>query len=119
MRNAHEARAAVSMARYAPEGTRGITGGRTTGFGTIPLARYLGEANREVLAVLMIEDAEGLGNCEEIAGVPGIDWLLEDDYLYVKYLLRAGSLESKTDTGATDINKFYGKSAPNFLRRPA
>ena len=45
--------------------------------------------------------------------------LLEDDYLYVKYLLRAGSLESKTDTGATDINKFYGKRAPNFLRRPA
>ena len=30
-----------------------------------------------------------------------------------------GSLESKTNTGATDINKFYGKSAPNFLRRPA
>lgn len=45
--------------------------------------------------------------------------LLEDDYLYVKYLLRADSLESKTNTGATDINKFYGKSAPNFLRRPA
>lgn len=45
--------------------------------------------------------------------------LLKDDYLYVKYLLRAGSLESKTNTGATDINKFYGKSAPNFLRRPA
>ena len=77
VRNAGEARAAVSMARYAPEGARGITGGRTTGFGTIPLARYLEEANREVLVVLMIEDAEGLRNCEEIAGVPGVDWLLE------------------------------------------
>ncbi|WP_148862856.1 IucA/IucC family protein [Marinobacter fonticola] len=44
--------------------------------------------------------------------------LLEDDYLYVKYLLRAGSLESKASTGATDINKFYGKTAPNFLRCP-
>ncbi|EAZ97702.1 HpcH/HpaI aldolase family protein [Marinobacter sp. ELB17] len=77
VRNAREARAVVSMARYAPLGERGITGGRTTGFGTIPLGRYLAEANREILVVLMIEDTEGLSNCEEIANVPGVDWLLE------------------------------------------
>ena len=41
--------------------------------------------------------------------------LLEDRQLYTKYLLRAGSLESKSRTGAADINKFYGKLAPNFL----
>ncbi len=56
---------------------------------------------------------------EGVATDAARQYLLEDDYLYVKYLLRAGSLESKTNTGATDINKFYGKSAPNFLRRPA
>lgn len=44
--------------------------------------------------------------------------LLEDERLYIKYLLRAASLESKESTGATDVNKFYGKSAPNFLRHP-
>ncbi|SBV50568.1 hypothetical protein XBLMG947_1348 [Xanthomonas bromi] len=33
--------------------------------------------------------------------------------LPVKYLLSAGSLLSKQLTGATDINKFYGNSAPN------
>ena len=43
--------------------------------------------------------------------------LLEDRQLYTKYLLRAGSLESKSRTGAADINKFYGKLAPNFLRQ--
>lgn len=42
--------------------------------------------------------------------------LLEDELLHAKYLLRAGSLESKARTGAADINKFYGKTAPNFLR---
>ena len=42
--------------------------------------------------------------------------LLEDRQLYTKYLLRAGSLESKSRTGAADINKFYGKLATNFLR---
>ncbi len=42
--------------------------------------------------------------------------LLEDDRLYIKYLLIAATLAEKTETGATDINKFYGRSAPNFLR---
>ncbi|WP_194715309.1 IucA/IucC family protein [Noviherbaspirillum soli] len=42
--------------------------------------------------------------------------LLDDDYLYIKYLLTAATLLDKGTTGATDVNKFYGKSAPNFLR---
>jgi siderophore synthetase component len=42
--------------------------------------------------------------------------LLEDDRQYVKYLLTAASLNPKTATGAVDINKFYGKSGPNFLK---
>lgn len=43
------------------------------------------------------------------------DVLLRDERLYLKYLLRAATLESKTATGATDVNKFYGKTAPNPL----
>ncbi|MEW5289812.1 IucA/IucC family protein [Erwinia papayae] len=35
----------------------------------------------------------------------------------VKYLLLSGSLLSKEASGAADINKFYGQSGPNFLRR--
>lgn len=42
--------------------------------------------------------------------------LLEDDMLYAKYLLSSGSLLSKQTSGAADINKFYGKTAPNFLK---
>ena len=42
--------------------------------------------------------------------------LLEDRNWYIKYLLCAGSLLSKEQSGATDINKFYGKSAPNTLK---
>ena len=44
--------------------------------------------------------------------------LLDDDRLYIKYLLIAATLAEKTETGATDVNKFYGRSAPNFLRTP-
>ncbi|WP_440453956.1 IucA/IucC family protein [Psychrobacter sp. ASPA161_9] len=42
--------------------------------------------------------------------------LLENQHWYIKYLLCAGSLLSKEQSGATDINKFYGKSAPNTLK---
>jgi siderophore synthetase component len=41
--------------------------------------------------------------------------LLDDERLFAKYLLSSGSLLSKEDSGAADINKFYGLSAPNFL----
>jgi hypothetical protein len=45
--------------------------------------------------------------------------LLEAPWLPVKYLLSAGSLLSKTASGAADINKFYGDSGPNFMRTEA
>ena len=76
IRNAEEAQEVVQMARYAPAGRRGITGGRTTGFGTLPLKDYLSQANQEILIVLMIEDQEGMDNREAILGVPGVDWVL-------------------------------------------
>jgi len=42
--------------------------------------------------------------------------LLDDERLTIKYLLIAATLAEKTETGAADVNKFYGRSAPNFLR---
>jgi hypothetical protein len=41
--------------------------------------------------------------------------LLAEDRLYLKYLLTAATLLDKATTGAADVNKFYGKTAPNFL----
>lgn len=42
--------------------------------------------------------------------------LLEAENLYAKYLLIAATIAEKADTGAADVNKFYGLSAPNFLK---
>jgi siderophore synthetase component len=42
-------------------------------------------------------------------------FLLDSPTLPVKYLLSAGSLFSKAQSGAEDINKYYGYSAANFL----
>jgi len=62
-----------------------------------------------------------LMNCLHQLEAEGIDchdahrWLLDKPKLPVKYLLSAGSLFSKAHSGASDINKFYGYSAANFL----
>ncbi|WP_343639898.1 IucA/IucC family protein [Roseateles sp.] len=45
--------------------------------------------------------------------------LLRDDRLCLKYLLTAATLLDKATTGAADVNKFYGQTAPNFLKFPA
>jgi siderophore synthetase component len=42
--------------------------------------------------------------------------LLDAGRLHIKYLLTAATLAEKCETGAEDVNKFYGCSAPNFLR---
>lgn len=43
--------------------------------------------------------------------------LLDDERLYLKRLLVAATLAGKSETGAADVNKFYGHGAPNFLRQ--
>lgn len=77
VRNRAEAQQAVAASRYHPLGERGISGGRTTGFGTIDLVTYLERANREIMAVVMIEDLEGVERIDEIVSVPGVDMVLE------------------------------------------
>jgi 4-hydroxy-2-oxoheptanedioate aldolase len=90
VRSRQEAEAAVRAARYHPLGSRGISGGRTTGFGRIPLADYLERANREVMVVVMIEDREAVEAIDSIVSVPGVDLVLE---------------------GAIDLSQSYGVPA--------
>ncbi|WP_461480679.1 HpcH/HpaI aldolase family protein [Porticoccus sp.] len=75
--NAAQARVAIEAVRFPPLGRRGITGGRPTGFGQIAIDDYTAMANREVMLVLMIEDAAGARNLPEILAQPGIDMILE------------------------------------------
>lgn len=77
VRSAEEARVACEAARYHPQGKRGISGGRTTGFGTLKLPDYMARANAELLVAVMIEDQEGVAAIDEIVAVPGIDLVLE------------------------------------------
>lgn len=68
---------AVSACYYPPLGTRGITGGKNTGFGRLPISEYVVQANKEVMLTVMIESKEGLENLDDILSVKGIDMVLE------------------------------------------
>jgi 2-keto-3-deoxy-L-rhamnonate aldolase RhmA len=69
-----QARAAVSFARYPPEGVRGAAAAAASRYGT-ELSTYLRTANAEILIGVQIETKEALEHLEEIAGVEGVDML--------------------------------------------
>ncbi len=71
--NAELARQAVAACKYAPAGRRGSGPGLAAFRWPAPGEGYHRFADRNVLVVVIIEDAEGVENAEEIAAVPGID----------------------------------------------
>lgn len=77
LESADEAARAVAAARFPPLGRRGISGGRVTGFGKLPINDYIERANREIHIVPMIESAAGIAALPEILAVPGISLVME------------------------------------------
>jgi 4-hydroxy-2-oxoheptanedioate aldolase len=77
LESAAEAAQAVAAARFPPCGTRGITGGRVTGFGKVPLADHIAATNRDIRIVPMIESAAGVRALPEILAVPGVSLVME------------------------------------------
>jgi len=69
-----QAKAAVSFAKYPPEGVRGAAAAAASRYGT-ELASYLRTANAETLVGVQVETAEALDNLESIASVNGVDIL--------------------------------------------
>ena len=68
--NREEAEQFVSSMRYPPHGTRSF-GPTRVNFAAG--ANYASEANDEVLAIAMIETADGVANAKEIVSTPGLD----------------------------------------------
>lgn len=71
--NVELARQAVSACRYAPAGRRGSGPGLASFRWPAPDEGYHRFADRNVVIIVLIENEEGLQNCEKIAAVPGID----------------------------------------------
>jgi len=75
--SASEVARALDAAYFPPRGKRGISGGRITGFGRIPLPDYIELANQQSPIVPMIETAAGLRALPDILALPGIGMVLE------------------------------------------
>lgn len=79
VRSAADAQRAVSAVRFPPEGTRGMyTKGVVADYGLhgyASVAELTAAVNAEVVCNVIIEDAEGVANIDEILAVPGIDFV--------------------------------------------
>ncbi|HEV8119149.1 MAG TPA: aldolase/citrate lyase family protein, partial [Thermoanaerobaculia bacterium] len=58
---------AIEMAKYPPSGKRGLGGARTNRYGTIPLDRFVADANEATAIVVQIETAGALAELPQIA----------------------------------------------------
>ena len=67
-----QTRKIVAAAKYPPLGERGLAKGRAQGYGT-SAKQAVERANIETAVIVMVEEAEGLSNVEDIAAVEGLD----------------------------------------------
>jgi 4-hydroxy-2-oxoheptanedioate aldolase len=68
-----EAVDAVQAVRYPPEGVRGLFPGFAALRWGLSVPEYLKIANKEIMAILLIEHIEAVNHIDEILTVPGID----------------------------------------------
>lgn len=92
--SAEEARAIVDMCRFLPLGRRALDGGNADGvFCQMPLKEYLEASNREKYLILQIESPEAVEEIEQIAAVPGYEFLLFGPGDYAHRIGHVGELQ--------------------------
>jgi 2-dehydro-3-deoxyglucarate aldolase len=74
--NRQATESAVRIARFPPDGTRGIGLARAYGFDPSNRDEYVKTANAAMLVVIQIEHREAVDHIEEILATPGIDVIL-------------------------------------------
>lgn len=105
VKSKEEAQAAVSAARYYPEGTRGLAGGRMSDFGFgKPTQEYVKEANDNILVSVQIEDLAAIDNLDEILAVDGVD------VFFVGPTDLAQSMGHPGDNGHPDVQRVIEKT---------
>lgn len=109
---------AVAGCRYPPHGRRGSGAGLAT-FRWPALEGYYDFADRNVLVICVIEDAQGVENIDQIAATPGIDVLfIGTSDLSFSLGFRGAQSDPKLEDAIArivDAGRRHGK----FLGRPA
>lgn len=91
----------VRLARYAPEGDRGMGLARAHRYG-FGFSDYVERANGEIAVVIQAEHARAVENIEEIAAVKGLDAVFIGPYDLSASLGHAGDLDHPTVVAAID-----------------
>ena len=109
-----EARQIVEMCKFHPVGKRALDGGNVDGaFCQLPMAEYLKASNQEKYLILQIESPEGIEAIDEIAAVPGYEFLLFGPGDFAHRIGQAGNLDhAEVRTARTrveDAARKYGK----------
>ncbi len=78
--SAEEARRAVRVAKYPPDGERGIGFAAANRFGARLSNESLQQENSEIAVIVQIETAAGVENLEEILAVDGVDGMFIGPY---------------------------------------
>ena len=99
--SADQAAAVVSMAKYAPDGTRGVGLGRAHGYG-LTFQEYVENANNQVTVVIQAEHIQAVENIEAIVQVEGIDAILIGPYDLSASLGRMGQVDHPDVVAAID-----------------
>jgi 4-hydroxy-2-oxoheptanedioate aldolase len=73
IRSKQEAIDAVQSVRYPPEGIRGFSPAIAALRWGLSVPEYVQAANREIMAILLIEHIDAVGRIDEILSVPGVD----------------------------------------------
>lgn len=91
--SAAEAEQIVEMCRFRPVGKRALDSGNVDGaFCQMPMVEYLEASNREKYLILQVESPEGVEAVDEIAAVPGYEFLLFGPGDFAHRIGQAGNL---------------------------
>lgn len=99
--SARAAEAVVRMAKYAPDGQRGVGVSRAHGYG-MSFQEYVSSANDEVAVVVQAEHIEAVRHIDEIVAVPGIDAVLVGPYDLSASLGKLGQVDDPEVRAAID-----------------
>jgi 4-hydroxy-2-oxoheptanedioate aldolase len=72
VKTADDVRLAVAACRYPPEGIRGFSPRRPSGYGVRGGPEFCKAANQTIITIVQIEQVEAIQNLDEILAVPGL-----------------------------------------------
>ncbi len=106
-----EAREVVKLAKYVPEGERGVAGSPRCSDYSINFKNYFANANRQLITMVQIETRKSVDNAEAIAAVDGVDVLFVGP---LDLSISTGMPDMFSDPGYIDVLKHIVNAAKKY-----